>query len=63
MKKTQGFRLDHVGKAIFTTKAFLKRAGIFRSPEYETVVKLLKDFPEYELLYNTVKKHEKNIKD
>lgn len=45
--KTTGVNFNHVAKEITITKAFEKAANVIGSTEYNEIVKIRKDFPDY----------------
>ena len=49
MKQNLGYEIKHDEAKIVATKAFLKKAGIIGSPEYQTLADLRRDWKEYKL--------------
>ncbi len=58
MKKTENYTIDFVTKAIIVSKKFLKEAGIFGSPAYNTLKDIRHDNPTFPIKVREIKKKE-----
>lgn len=56
--KNNGYRIDYTENTIVVTKNFLKRAGVIGSEEYTELVKVRKDFPDFEIVQREINKKE-----
>lgn len=55
--KTNGVTFNHVAKEIIITKAFEKAANAIGSNEYNELVKIRKDFPDYTIKRKEIEKN------
>ena len=56
--KNNGYKIDYTENTIIVTKNFLKRAGVIGSEEYTELVKVRKDFPDFEIVQREINKKE-----
>lgn len=48
--------ISHSTQTIIITKAFEKKASIYKSPEYKELLEVQRDFPTYKVVVNQVEK-------
>ena len=61
MKRNSCF-IDHAEQTIYCTSEFMKRAGIWGTEEYNHLLMMKKDLPEYELVRKNVSESKKVYK-
>ena len=55
--KTNGVSFNHAAKEIIITKAFEKAANKIGSTEYNELVKIRRDFPDYTIRRKEIENH------
>ena len=58
MKKTENYTIDFATETIIVSKKFLKEAGIFGSPAYNTLKDIRRDNPSFPIVVREIKKKE-----
>lgn len=56
MKNTTNYTINHATGVITITNKFAKAANVMNSPEYNIMVQLKKDFPQYKVQLKEIKK-------
>lgn len=61
MNNTKGYEIKLAAKEIVITKKFEKVAGVYGSAEYNVMIALMKDFPEFTVRTKTIEKKENKV--
>lgn len=61
MNNTKGYEIKLAAKEIVITKKFEKAAGVYGSAEYNVMIALMKDFPEFTVRTKTIEKKENKV--
>lgn len=61
MKNTKGYEINLTDGEIIITRKFSKSAGIVGSDEYNTLLILRKDFPDFNIVMKSIEKKENKV--
>ena len=57
MKKTASYEINHITATIYVSKAFAKEASILNTPEYQTMLAVRRDNPNYKIEVRAIAKN------